>query len=316
MAFRIINFGEKLEDEINLALGFFDAVHYGHAQLIARIRQEEVMTAVCVLDEQPAVVFGNDCCVMHTLEERLHRLQALGVDCAIVMRADQRTLGMSGIEFIGKLIDCYNIKTVAIGEDYTCGKAGAFNACKVYDVFTARGIKCITVPLLSFNNGANASKISSSVISEFVRCGNIVDADKLMPLPFMITGVVVSGRKVGAKEVYPTANIEVDAIKLLPKDGVYVTAVEMDGKRYKSITNIGFKPTFNEFTRTIETYVLDYSGNMYGRKITLYIIDRIRDVIKFTDASSLKSHIDKDIAAVLNCSALDEFVNARYCRIQ
>lgn len=311
---RIIYFGEKLDDEINLALGFFDAVHYGHAQLIGRIRSEGVVTAVCVLDEQPSVVFGNNRFVMHTLEERLLRLQALGVDCAIVMHADQHTLDMRGKEFIDKLIDCYRINTVAIGEDYACGKAGAFNARDVSSTFAARGIKCVTVPLLSFNNGVNAAKISSSVISEFVRRGNIADADKLMPLPYMITGVVVSGRQVGTKEVYPTANIEVGSTKLLPEDGVYITAVEMNGKRYKSITNIGFKPTFNEFTRTIETYLLNYSDNLYGRKITLYIIDRIRDVIKFSDAPSLKAQIDKDIAAVLNCSALNEFVNARYCR--
>lgn len=309
MKIKRINYGEKLNEKINLALGYFDSLHYGHARLIAEAAADESKTAVCIMDKLPSTVLGGNKSVIHNLNERLYRLDALGVDYAIIMHTDAETLNMSGEEFIEKLIINYNVDKIVIGEDYTCGKAGAFKAADVRKKFNDYGKECLIIPLLNFEFNGDLFKISSSAISNYIIDGNIKQANMLMPLPYMIMGQVVSGRQIGGKEVYPTANLEIDNFKLLPKDGVYSTVVELEGKRYKSITNIGFKPTFDEYTRTIETYLLNYNGNLYGKSIALFFLNRIRNVMKFPNSSALKTQIDKDIIAVLNDEKVNVFIN-------
>lgn len=309
MKIKTIKYGEKLDARINLALGYFDSLHYGHARLIAEAAADNTKTAVCIMDKLPSIVLGGNKNVIHNLNERLYRLDALGVDYAIIMHTNADTLNMSGEEFISGLINNCNVDKIIIGDDYTCGKAGAFKAADVRKEFNVYGKECIIIPLLNFELNGDLFKISSSAISNYIIDGNVKQANRLMPLPYMIMGQVVSGRQIGGKEVYPTANIEIDNFKLLPKDGVYSTVVELEGKRYKSITNIGFKPTFDEYTRTIETYLLNYNGNLYGKFITLFFLNRIRDIIKFPNASALKSQIDKDILEVLNDRNINNFLN-------
>ena len=126
--------------------------------------------------------------------------------------------------------------------------------------------------------------------------GDVATAARLLGRPFAVEGTVVKAYGRGATIGYPTANLETD-YSLIPGSGVYVTEVEFDGTRHGGVTNIGHNPTFDGRKRSIETFILDFDGDLYGRKICLSFIDRLRGEIKFADAGELKARIAADVEA-------------------
>lgn len=302
---QVVKFGEKINTPISIALGYFDAMHNGHMLLLEGIKGDYPL-AVCIMDRHPMSVLLSDKQCLFTLEERLFRLKSLGADYVIILRVDADLLNVSGAEFINQLCDTYEIKKAAIGDDYTCGKGAEFDSQSVRDALKMRGIECDIMPLACDNHNV---KISTSMIAELVAAGHTADANELMPLPYLMLGDVVGGRQVGGRQVFPTANMLSPLNKVMPCDGVYASVAEIKGMRYKAITNIGYKPTFSDYTRTVETYILDFSGDIYGEIMVLYVIERIRDIAKFDTPQQLKNQISTDIRAVLANSTIKNMVN-------
>lgn len=296
----IIDFNKPINEKINIALGHFDAIHNGHYSLIKECKSEGGKCGVFLFDKNPLITLGRDVKVMHTLKERLYRLECLGVDYAIIANADNDFLSMSCNEFVDKLCQ-FNLSKVVVGEDYKCGKGGIANAKCLSQILNTKKIRAVIMPLIKEGD----VKISTANLYGLIESGDIKAANSLMPIPYTVIGNVTSGRQVGRTFGIPTANLEIDAGKLMPTDGVYSAIVRVSGKGYRAVTNIGARPTFDCYERTIESFILDFDGDIYDSEIVLFLIERLRDTVKFENAEKLKEQIERDILKTRDIIELD-----------
>jgi riboflavin kinase/FMN adenylyltransferase len=137
--------------------------------------------------------------------------------------------------------------------------------------------------------------ISSTLLRQALAEGNMRKAEKLLGHPFYLKGHIIHGRQHGRVMGFPTANLSVPQEQILPANGVYVSQTRFDGTICPSVTNIGFRPTFGQSERTIETFLLDFNGDLYGQTIQIELVDRLRDEIKFPNMEALKVQIDRDV---------------------
>lgn len=296
----IIDFNKPINEKINIALGHFDAIHNGHYSLIKECKSEGGKCGVFLFDKNPLITLGRDVKVMHTLKERLYRLECLGVDYAIIANADNDFLSMSCNEFVDKLCQ-FNLSKVVVGEDYKCGKGGIANAKCLSQILNTKKIRAVIMPLIKEGD----VKISTANLYGLIESGDIKAANSLMPIPYTVIGNVKSGRQVGRTFGIPTANLEIDTGKLMPTDGVYSAIVRVSGKDYRAVTNIGARPTFDCYERTIESFILDFDGDIYDSEIVLFLIERLRDTVKFENAEKLKEQIERDILKTRDIIELD-----------
>lgn len=296
----IIDFNNPINEKINIALGHFDAIHNGHYSLIKECKSEGGKCGVFLFDKNPLITLGRDAKVMHTLKERLYRLECLGVDYAIIANADNEFLSMSCNEFVDKLCQ-FNLSKVVVGEDYKCGKGGIADAKCLSQILNTKKIRAVIMPLIKEDD----IKISTANLYGLIESGDIKAANSLMPIPYTVIGNVKSGRQVGRTFGIPTANLEIDTGKLMPTDGVYSAIVRVSGKDYRAVTNIGARPTFDCYERTIESFILDFDGDIYDSEIVLFLIERLRDTVKFENAEKLKEQIERDILKTRDIIELD-----------
>lgn len=140
----------------------------------------------------------------------------------------------------------------------------------------------------------NDEVVSSTFIRSELLQGNVNKALNMLSRPYMLSGKVIDGKKLGRTIGFPTANLQVNSKKVIPKKGVYYTNVGVNGEIFKGITSIGNNPTVNGIDLTIETYILDFNDDIYGKEINVYFIDRIRDEVKFNNIGELITQLKKD----------------------
>ena len=150
------------------------------------------------------------------------------------------------------------------------------------------------IKVVKLKKDENGSKISSTAIKNYLDCGDILSVNTLLGDNYFIKGKVVSGKKVGKSLGFPTANIKISSEKYLLKQGVYYTFTIIDGKLLDAITNVGAQPTFDGEEYIVETYINGFDGDLYSKTLTVYFIERIRDVVKFDSVSQLKEQLQKD----------------------
>lgn len=271
-------------------------MHKGHIALLnlakQRARQCGAKVALFTFSNNHLRVLGNDTKVLYSFCERLQLYQSLGVDYVIATEFTEQFRLSTGIEFVNHLAH-YNLKGVVCGFDYTCGsdRLGGGN------LYVALSAICPVdvVDAVCWNG----SKVGTTLIRELLLQNNLASANELLTEPYFVTGKVVGGRKVGSKIGFPTANLQTDADKLLPK-GVYGGVVEFDGKDYKCIVNIGSKPTFDEDSATVEVHVLDFDGDLYGRELKVSLTKFLRNIYKFASADELAQQLKADRESVLH----------------
>lgn len=280
-------------------LGFFDCVHLGHRALIdsALDTAKELSAVLYALTFSDGFfqVLGKDKEEIYTLSERKKLLYAAGVESVEALPSTSNFLMLSPIEFLNRIIDD-EVCGVVCGEDYTFGKDAAGNVELLSDYLKKRGIKFKTVPLLKLCG----EKVSSSAVRALLKEGAIEKANILLGAPYGITGEVVRGKGNGRKFGVPTANILPPNGKLLPKFGVYKTRTEINGIIYRSLTNVGTQPTFNGDVKNVETMILNFEGDLYGKIISVSFLKRIRDVMKFPNPEALYKRIKLDTEEALN----------------
>ena len=289
-----IPFGESYENKIVLSIGYFDAVHIGHAALFSAARE----TAEKLNAETAALVFkggfkrGGD---VFTYDERLLRLKTQGVERVICAPVTEGFKNTSATDFLNELFGYYNIAGIVVGEDFTFGKSAAGNADLLKAECEKRGVEFKAVKKVKTDKGEIAS---STLVKKYLSLGDVKSANAVIGSNYFVTGVVQKGKQNGRKIGFPTANIQPDADKYPVKDGVYATLVIIAGDVYGAITNVGTQPTFHGENRVIETYIDGFSGNLYGKILTVYFIDRIRDVIAFDSVEGLKKQLERDLENV------------------
>lgn len=294
---KVLKFGENFNVPIVLCLGYFGCMHKGHIRLleVAKDRAKHLGAKVALLTftNNHLKVLGRNLPVLYTFEERLKIYESLSVDCIIGAEFNNAFRQRSGKEFLNRLCEL-DLKGVVCGYDHCCGS----------DRLDCDGIKNYLkdicpidiVEQISIDN----EKISTTLVRRLLEDKKISAANKLLTEPFFLTGEIVHGRGVGKTLGFPTANIVVDSDKFLPQ-GVYGGIARLDnGVISKCIVNIGATPTFEIARFAVEAHLLDYSGDLYGKKIKLSLTKYLRDIKRFNSPDELKLQLQIDKESVFN----------------
>ena len=279
-------------------IGFFDGVHKGHQFLMERLEKEAVKrglkSMVITFERHPRQVVQGDWKpeLLTELHEKLKLLKATNIDVVVVLRFNRQMAGLSAGEFMQLMHDRLGVRMLLTGYDNRFGhdRTEGFEDYQRYG--QELGIEVMGGEALTVGE----QNISSSLVRRLLKAGNVEEATRCLGRPYGIGGQVVHGEQIGRTIGFPTANLLPDDNKLIPQDGVYAVMVDLDnGVRKQGIMNIGTRPTFNGTTRTLETNLLETVGDLYGQRIFIHFIGRLRSEQHFPSADALAEQIQKDI---------------------
>ncbi|MCM1043255.1 MAG: riboflavin biosynthesis protein RibF [Corallococcus sp.] len=293
-----IEFGNEINFPIVIALGFFDCLHLGHKVIIDKAicmaQKHKCKSALFTFSNNHYAVLGKDTKLIYTFDERVSMCRKCGLDAIVYAEFDKNFMSFSADMFLDVLCKSNNVQGIVCGFDYTLGSDRKDNEY-VKKYCDTHNIEFSVVDKVS----QRGEKISSSLIRNLIEKHDFAPANSLLSYPYFISGVVVHGRGVGKSMEFPTANVDVSSEKLLI-DGVYAATVDIDGFTYKSIVNIGAKPTFGVMTTTVEVHILNFSGDLYGKFIRFCPYKFIRPITKFASPEQLTIQLLKDKENVLN----------------
>ncbi len=283
------------------ALGFFDGVHLGHQALLAAcqaLATEYGCTAGAVTFSQHPVclVSGSRQALINTAADRRQLLTAMGAQTLVTLPFDDALMRMSWRDFIRLLRSEYGAAGFVCGDDFRFGHAGEGNAAILHKYCRAAGLPCAVIPQKSLDG----IRVSSSYIRSLLEAGNTQNANRFLGHPHILSGTVVPGKQLGRTIGIPTANLLLPQELLVPKFGVYATLACFDGKKYPAVTNIGTRPTVEGQGITVEPWILDFDGDLYGKNITLEFHQFLRPEQKFETLEQLKAEIQKNAAQTRN----------------
>ncbi|MCQ2387221.1 MAG: riboflavin biosynthesis protein RibF [Clostridia bacterium] len=284
-----------------IALGYFDSVHIGHIEVIKRAK--EIAKSLCARlvvftfkGNLRAVLSGKKDREVFTYFEREKLLKQAGADKVFFAPTNSKFLSLSHTEFLRFLRSKFNVVALVSGEDYKFGFNGEGDVQKLKEYSNENGIYYEVVKTVN----EDGKKVSTTSIKELLFKGEIKSANLLLNRSYFLTGKVVKDRGVGKKINCPTANIKIDENKQQLKDGVYGGKVQFKGKIYKAIINYGNRPTFDNCDRVIEAHLLDFNGNLYGKKITVFFDEFLREIEKFESIEKLEKQLKTDEEKVRN----------------
>lgn len=282
-------------------IGFFDGVHLGHRRvietLVSRARETGREAVVVTFWPHPRAVLqqdARDLRLLTTLEEKKQMLLSLGVDRVEVLPFTRRLAALTAQQFVRDiLINNIGIDTLVAGYDNKIGSDSI-------PVNSLTGIDILPVSEYPLRPDVDSNPhISSTVIRRKLEEGRVEDAAEMLGYRYAMKGVVVAGNRLGRTMGYPTANMRLyEPLKLVPGHGVYAVDVEVLGRNYKGMTNIGTRPTVGGQTVTVETHILDFDEDIYGLPLTISFRRRVRDEIHFGSLDALKAQLALD---ALNC---------------
>lgn len=296
---KIYEYSEEMHVDFSaavVALGLFDGVHKGHQALLSIAKKEAEKLKI------PLVVFTffsenelpKGVTRLYSTEVKSELLQRAGAD--FIVYADfSKIAGYEAEDFVRDIIiNKLGARLAVTGTDFRFGKNRAGDTKLLAEIMQSFGKAALLVP----DEIVSETKISTSLIKELLKNGDTRLASELLGEPYFIEGEIVHGDSRGETLGLPTVNISLQSDKSFIKLGVYQSAVEIDGKSYTGLTNIGKCPTFKEREVHAETFILDFSENVYGKRARVALIDYLREEKKFKDKDELTEQIQKDIASV------------------
>ncbi|MDQ1162032.1 riboflavin kinase/FMN adenylyltransferase [Chryseobacterium sp. SORGH_AS 447] len=292
------NFSEYTSQKpLALSLGMFDGVHLGHKSIIDELikagSENNMETAVLTFWPHPRFVFNpnENLKLLNTLEEKTFLMEKYNIENLFLKEFDEEFRNLTGEEFVRQiLVDRLHVKYLIIGYDHSFGKnkSGNFELLQKLSKeldFEVEQMEAINI---------HENNISSTKIRKALLDGNIREANEMLGYSYSVSGIVVHGKKIGRTIGYPTANIETDSIKLLPKKGAYIVEVFVKDQHYKGMLSVGTNPTVNGEKLTVEVYLLDFNDDIYDEKITVKFRDFLHDEIKFEGLEKLIERLDED----------------------
>ena len=276
------------------ALGFFDGVHLGHQALLAECvrmaRAMDVETAAITFERHPQSLFRPDVPpLLSTLHDRFRLLLRYGVEHVYPFPVTAEVMGKPWQEFLEELIVCGAVGFVC-GDDFRFGRGGAGSAETLLEFCRERGLPCVIVP----EQTLDGVRISSSYIRRQIESGDMATAVRYLGHGHMLTGTVVTGRRLGHRLGFPTANIELPEGVIVPRHGVYACRAYVGQKGYMAVCNVGNRPTVEGHQVRTETWLLDFSGDLYGRAVTLEFLYFLRPEQRFQSVDALKEAVLND----------------------
>lgn len=276
------------------ALGFFDGVHLGHQALLkeccALARKSSCETAAITFDRHPKSLFLRSAPILISTEaERKSLLHFYGMDHIYSFPVNEDTMGMPWHSFLDELME-YGAAGFVCGDDFRFGFKGEGTAEKLKSYCLEQGIPCVIVP----QQEMDGIRISSTHIRALIEDGKMESATFFLGHPYILTGTVIHGHQLGRKLGIPTANLLLPEGLAVPKFGVYACRAVVDGKQYLAVTNIGTRPTVSGQGITVESWILDFEGDLYDQTITLEFHYFLRPEMKFPDLAAMQQEIFKN----------------------
>lgn len=280
-----------------LSLGMFDGVHLGHKSIIDALNlvaaEKDLESAILTFWPHPRLVFNPDdqLKLLTNLDEKTALLLHYGIRKLFVKNFDEDFRNLSGEDFVKKvLVEQLHIKYLIVGHDHVFGKNRSGNFELLQKLAPELGFEVVQMEAVNLHN----ANISSTKIRHALEQGNITAANEMLGYSYSLSGKVIHGKKIGRSIGYPTANMETDPIKLLPKKGAYIVDVFVKNHRYRGMLSIGTNPTVNGEKLSVEVYILDFDEEIYGEVITVKFRDFLHDEIKFEGLEKLIEKLDED----------------------
>ena len=288
----------KLNRKTVVALGNFDGIHVGHRRILedaVGTAHRNGMLAVCfTFSVHPKEVMDNGILLISTEADKMRMLEETGIDVVVNIPFDEKIMKTRPIDFIdGILIGTLNAGAVCCGFNYRFGDMASGDAEFLREYGEKRGMDVyVHAPVVKYGE-----TVSSTAVRQLIEDGKMELCEKYLGRPYSLSGTVVKGNSLGAKIGFPTANFCVPDMLVIPPDGVYITDTVIGEKTYRSVTNIGTKPTVGGTERSVETNIFDFSDKIYGDQITVMFRKWLRPEHKFEGIAELTEQIAADSEA-------------------
>lgn len=285
-----------MKEKTIYALGFFDGVHIGHQALLLACRhlaaQQGCKAGVVTFTSHPdALVSGNAPALLNTIEDRQRILHGYGMDAVLVLPFDREIMTTHWASFLRQLVEAGAAGFVC-GDDFRFGSGGLGTPKKLAAFCNKQGLPYAVVS----QQELDGIRVSSTHIRDLLEKGEMAAANRFLGHPHFLSGKVTEGKKLGRTIGIPTANLQIPEGVICPKKGVYACRVIVEGQTYPAVTNIGCRPTVGGENITVEPWILDFDGDLYGKHITLLFYHFLREEKKFDSLEELKAQIHLDAA--------------------
>jgi riboflavin kinase/FMN adenylyltransferase len=285
--------------KVCLAIGVFDGVHLGHQQIIrqtlADARQHEAKALVITFDRHPNAVVAPERVppLIYSPQQKLRVLESFGMDMLLLIHFDEQFSRQTGEEFMrGLHRDMKHIRSVCVGANFLFGHRRSGNVELLQKLgeelkFFVHGVAAVAL---------DGKAVSSTRIRQSIQAGQLDAASQMLGRPYSLTGKVIAGDGLGRKLGFATANIEVTGL-VLPPNGVYAGQAEVCGKSFRSVLNIGRRPTLQQATPQlrVEAHLIDFQGDLYGQELEIQFVEKLRAEQKFESLEALRHQIARDI---------------------
>lgn len=293
--------------ETLLTIGVFDGVHAGHRYLLERLRmraaEKSLLSAVVTFNPHPQSVLRphNQIPWLGDMEDRVKSLRGLGIDVVVVLNFTPDVARLGARDFISLVTKHLRMRGIMVGPDFALGRRREGSIEMLRTLGRELEFSVETIPPYTINGEV----VSSTLIRRALAEGDTRKVRRLLGRHFYVRGRVVTSDRRGRALGFPTANLDIKPQQALPTNGVYATITWIDGRRFASATSIGTRPTFGGGKKTVETYLLNYEGDLYGREMQVEFVQRLRDEQRFLSPDELKTQIEQDVRQVVAVLAGD-----------
>ena len=288
----------NLERRSGITIGAFDGVHLGHRALIRQMvsgaHHREWQAVVVTFNPLPGQVLDPEGYrLLSTLSERIDHFEELGVEGLVVLPFDRALMETPAAAFVEMLTRHLSLGGLWIGPDFRLGRGREGD---ITFLRTAGAREGFIVEVLHDTVEWQGGPVRSSRIREALAAGDLEEANGCLGYPYALTGEIIHGDRRGRDLGFPTANLAAPRERLLPANGVYVCRATLGTETWGAVTNVGTRPTFDVHLRTVEAFLLDFSGDVYGRTMRLEFLERLRPELKFHSAAALIEQMRRDEA--------------------
>jgi riboflavin kinase/FMN adenylyltransferase len=287
---------EEIPESTIATVGTFDGVHLGHQAILRelrkRARKADSESLLITFDPPPPLYFHTTNSLLSTREEQIALLEENGLQNLLILKFTDEMVQMEPEDFVERvLVGTLKVKEVVIGKTHRFGrgKRGDFKLLK--ELGRRWGFRVDILSPVTYKQ----TPISSSRVRAALQKGEVDDVKVMLGKDYSFTGEVIRGVGRGKKLRYPTANLRVEKLKLLPANGVYAARVELEEKSQDAVMNIGTRPTFKDPHRSVEVHLLDFDQTIYGESLRIHCVKRLRNEKVFVNEELLRSQIERDL---------------------
>jgi len=288
------------QGETLLTIGVFDGVHAGHRYLLKKLQERaaerNLLSGVVTFSPHPQSVLHprSQLPWLTSLDDRVEAFRKLGVNIVSVLTFTPKVARLSAREFISLIKENLGMRGILVGPDFALGKGKEGNIDLLRSLGCEMGFSVDVIPPFKINGEI----VSSTLIRRALAEGDMGKVKNLMGRYFYLEGKVITSEKRGRVLGFPTANLDIKPQQALPENGIYATIAQVEGGHFPSATNVGVRPTFGTGEEMVETHLLNYKGNLYGKDMRVEFVQKLRDEQRFSSSEELKTQIEKDIREV------------------